>query len=68
MAGRGITPTLSRRSSWAVAVRLVRSTLEMVPEEFFGTMGIHNYNVWDNVVTDRTPGDTGLKIHTEYWP
>jgi hypothetical protein len=40
----------------------------MVPEEFFETIGIHNYNVWGNVVTDRTPGDTSLKIHTEYWP
>ncbi|KAG2341599.1 hypothetical protein BDR05DRAFT_965313 [Suillus weaverae] len=36
-------------------------------EEFLVTLGIHNYNAWCDVVTDLAPGDTGLKIHTEYY-
>ncbi|KAG1771887.1 lectin 2b [Suillus placidus] len=36
-------------------------------EEFIVTLGIHNHNVWCDVVTDLAPGDTGLMIHTEYY-
>ncbi|KAG2089018.1 Cytolysin/lectin [Suillus cothurnatus] len=32
-----------------------------------GTSGVHNYNVWCDAVTDLEPGDTGLKIHAQYY-
>ncbi|KAG2125559.1 lectin [Suillus cothurnatus] len=36
-------------------------------EEFLVTLGVHNYNVWCDAVTDLEPGDTGLKIHAQYY-
>ncbi|KAG1848970.1 lectin 2b [Suillus subalutaceus] len=36
-------------------------------EDFLVTLGVHNYNVWCDAVIDLAPGDTGLKIHPEYY-
>ncbi|KAG2109320.1 lectin 2b [Suillus discolor] len=36
-------------------------------EEFLVVLGIHNYKRWCDIDVNLAPGDTGMKIHPEYY-
>jgi len=36
-------------------------------EQFLVLLGVHNYKRWCDIVTDIAPGDTGMKLHPDYY-